>query len=172
MSQPSGAGAQSEAVAIADLREAMAYDHDTGSLTWIVNASTSAKAGTNVGATCNKGYIVTKFKGVQLKAHRVAFALFHGRWPDQFLDHVNGVRSDNRICNLREASFEVNRQNTRHAQRNSQTGVLGVRVRRGRFVAQLQVQGRTLHLGTFDDAHAAHAAYVAAKRKHHPGSTL
>lgn len=76
------------------------------------------------------------------------------------------------MANLRDVTNSVNRQNLRRAKANSTTGVLGV-FRSGRkFIAKLRLEGREQYLGTFETSELAYAAYVAAKRELHPGSTL
>jgi len=60
------------------------------------------RAGTLVGSKSAKGYICLAFKGRLLRAHHVAWLLAHGRWPTGEIEHINGIRDDNRIVNLRE----------------------------------------------------------------------
>lgn len=107
-------------------------------------------------------------------AHRLAWLFVHGHWPEADIDHINGDRSDNRIDNLRCVTRQHNLMNQRRPRSDNTTGYLGVCVdrARGEFQARLQVSGRVKHLGRFDNAEAAHAAYVAAKRRLHPTCTL
>ena len=61
---------------------------------------------------------------------------------------------------------------TEFVQALTESGYLGVQVAGARFEACIRHQGRTIHLGTFDTAELAHAAYLARKREIHPFSTL
>lgn len=71
------------------------------------------------------GYLIIKIKGKQYKAHRIVFALVHGRFPDGEIDHINGVRDDNRIENLRECTRLGNVLNE-HREANKDTKYVGI----------------------------------------------
>jgi hypothetical protein len=90
----------------------------------------------------------------------------HGVWPSAGLDHVNGVRDDNRIDNLRPATVQQNNQNRRRAQGKTNP-LLGVKQRGNRWEARISHNKKTLHLGRFATATEAHEAYLRAKRTLH-----
>ena len=71
------------------------------------------------------GYLIIKIKGKQYKAHRLVYAYFNGRFPPDEIDHINRVRSDNRIENLRACTRQQNIANTTKRP-NPVTGVVGV----------------------------------------------
>lgn len=127
-------------------------------------------AGTGKG----NGYIMLLIDGSKYLAHRLAWLHATGTWPTGQVDHLNGDKRDNRIANLRDVPHQVNSQNVRAARRTSKTGVLGVSwdSEKKRFVAGITVDGKRLPLGRFNTTEAAHAAYIAAKRRHHAGNTL
>jgi hypothetical protein len=93
------------------------------------------------------------------KAHRIVWAMTYGYWPGHQIDHINGVRNDNRLCNLREATVAQNQQNQRASPRNA-SGYPGVswHKRIGKWEAHITVDGRRHHLGLFDTAREAYAA--------------
>lgn len=95
------------------------------------------------------------------------WSMFRGKLVGQ-IDHINGVRSDDRIENLRDVPISGNQQNKRAAQANSHTGLLGVSSRGGRYMARIKVSGRHVYLGTYDTAQLASDAYLAAKKEMHP----
>lgn len=149
------------------LRALMGYDAVTGRLWWLGKRG-RVPAGTEISRvpTCY-GYLVAKVDGSPYPAHRLAWLHHHGRWPHGLIDHINGDRTDNRIVNLREASWHLNGQNRRVAKRGSSSGYLGVTFvkKRGRYRAAIA-------LGEFDTAEEAYAVYVEAKRRLHAGNTL
>lgn len=150
------------------VRELLAYDPDTGVFTWRVSRGWNAKAGSVAGRIDGRGYAVIRIDSIEMNAHRIAWAYVYGAVPEAFIDHINGVRSDNRIVNLRLATHSENQQNQRAARSNSKTGYLGVRQFRDKFRAGISVNGKFIHLGLFKDPYSAHQAYIEAKRVHHP----
>lgn len=82
-------------------------------------------------------------------AHRVVWYLHHGYWPEN-IDHINGIRTDNRICNLREVTHEENCQNRQHA-----TGYTWSEARK-KFCVVIKRK----NCGRYDTALEARAAYL------------
>ena len=103
----------------------------------------------------------------RLRVHRIIWALRHGRWPDATIDHEDGDPDNNRIYNLREATHGEQRQNK--LLRPGRSGFVGVRPNgRGRFQAYIMVNRKFILLGQFSSAEEGHAAYLEAKKIHHP----
>jgi hypothetical protein len=96
------------------LREVLAYDPDTGALTWLVDRSSNARAGSPAGCYAgSNGYTQVCLGLRRFKAHRLAWYLHHGEDPGALqVDHINRNRSDNRICNLRLVDAKGNRANS------------------------------------------------------------
>lgn len=141
------------------------YDEATGKLTWDAQRG-RAKAGDCAGARDHKGYVIVRVDGRIYKAHRIVWLMKTGSWPAGEIDHINGVKDDNRFANLRDVTHAENAQNLHRAQRrNRSCGLLGVTFDRftGRWKAQLQVNGRRYQIGRYDTAEQAHAAYRTAK---------
>jgi hypothetical protein len=105
-------------------------------------------------------------------AHRLAFLYMTGEWPPNEVDHLNGIRDDNRWANLRLATVSLNRQNQRRPRRDNTTGYLGVMVNGAGFAARIMVDGKKFNLGTFKTPQEAHEVYLTAKRRLHKGGTL
>lgn len=152
---------------IARLRELFDLDAETGVLRWRVSRG-PIRAGQIAGCKADKGYLLVRIDGRLFKVHRVIFAMVSGAWPSKYLDHINGVRDDNRPCNLREASNAENLWN-RGAQKNNTSGFKGVswfapaRLWQG----QCRVNGRPNHLGYFKTPEEADAAVRSFREKHH-----
>lgn len=159
----------------AELRELVHYDPDTGVFTRRAHVNSRAPAGAVCGSVRKYGYLEFRVKGRLHKAHRLAWLYMTGEWPARVIDHINGITSDNRWANLRHVDCATNIQNMRRPMKTNQTtGVLGVTFSKKykHFKAQLSVDGKTKYLGVFKTAEDASAAYLAAKRTHHPGCTL
>lgn len=156
----------------ARLKELFSYSPETGVFIRTANVS-NVKIGMVAGNKDSKGHLNFCVDGTSYSAHRMAWLYVHGEWPRGQIDHINGVRTDNRIENLRDVNASVNAQNLKRARRDNKTGLLGVSVRpNGTFIAQIQVDGRVKHLGVFSAPEAAHQAYLMAKRGLHAGCTI
>lgn len=159
------------------VRKCLDYDPDTGVLTWRRRPwwhfSTGSDRGWNkryAGTPAGRirhGYVVITLDGKSLFAHRLAWLIVHGHWPEVHIDHVNGVRDDNRLCNLREATHEENQRNQSLRCDNS-SGYKGVRLHKcGKFVANIGHAGRKHYLGLFATAEEAYEAYCLAAKELH-----
>lgn len=106
--------------------------------------------------------------------HRLAWLYVTGTWPSDQIDHVNGIRDDNRIFNLREATGPENNGNQRQARSDNKTGLLGVYwdKQHKKFSAKIMFSGKHKYLGYFPTAEEAHAAYIKAKRELHSHCTI
>ncbi len=160
-------------VSIELLREFLDYDPITGVLRWKKQRGTRGKMGSIAGSKCGNGYVIVGLAGVRsVPAHRIAFALMTGTWPELQVDHIDGDRANNAWSNLRLVTAEQNHQNLRRARADNGTGILGVSFQDGRYRAQIQVRGKKHWLGQFNNPQDASAAYIEAKRKLHEFGTL
>ena len=153
------------------LRALLHYDPETGVFTWRPGRPRVAD-GATAGTVDGGGYIRIRIDGRKYAAHRLALLYVNGRWPPADTDHVNGDRTDNRTANLREATTSENMQNVRLARAGNLSGFLGVTKAGRRWTSEIRVHGRRIYLGCFATPEQAHAAYVEAKRIHHPFSQL
>ncbi len=155
------------------LRETLRYNRKTGVFTWRASRP-GLRIGDTAGCLRPDGYLVIRVDGFLYRANRLAWLYVHGRWPTADAEHRNGVRHENRIRNLREATRSQNLQNLRRAKANNKSGMLGVCLHQqsGKWRATIKADGKQRHLGLFTDKDEAHAAYLAAKRELHPFSTL
>lgn len=121
------------------------------------------------------GYVIISIDGAFYLAHRLAWLAVYGVMPEFQIDHINGVPSDNRLRNLREATNAQNNQNKRRPQVNNTSGYLGVTFDKQhmRWRAQVKINGRKIYCGLFDTAESAYLmGYLPVKRKVHGYSTL
>ncbi len=145
----------------ASVRALFHYNETTGALTWARSRKGVPKG--HGGGTISCGYVRITYAGNRYMAHRLIWLMHHGRWPKGDIDHINGDRADNRICNLREATRSHNCWNS-PARKGKYKGVH----QRGRkWRAQIVVKRRNIDLGSYDTDAAAARAYDAAARKYH-----
>lgn len=170
-----------------DLNRLLRHEPDTGKLFWRERpvglfedkghtAETACRlwnakhAGKEAFTAVQHGYPQGRILGGTYKAHRVIWCMVYGEWPGH-IDHIDGVRSNNLLANLREVTLAENCKN-RRPNRNTRSGLAGVcwRERSKRWVASIAIDGRRREIAAFKDASEAHAAYLKAARAagYHP----
>lgn len=157
-----------------ELKRLLHYDPETGVFTWRVKPAQRVAIGTVAGCLHSRGYWRVSIQGKIRRSHRLAWLYIHGYLPVSGIDHINGVKSDNRLANLRLANLSENGQNQRRAQSDGTSGYLGVSYhkKRKKWRSQICIEGRYIHIGFFPTAEKAHDAYVTAKRELHPFGML
>lgn len=149
------------------LNEVFTYDPITGDLTRIFSAG-GVYVGDVVGCKRPNGYLMVSINGKQKRAHRVAWELYYGEPPSGDIDHINHVRDDNRICNLRVVTSSENNKNLRR-RKNNTTGISGVSWEsdRNKWLSFIGVnKKRHLKLGRFSSFFEACCARKSAEVKY------
>lgn len=159
---------------LVDLKKYINYIPETGVFYWIVGKGNSFP-GKEINTKSSRGYLTVMINGKNYYLHRLAWFFANGCMPDGQIDHINCIKTDNRISNLRLVSAAVNMQNIKKAlSSNKSTGLLGVTKLRDseKYLSQIRIGGKKVRIGLFDSPEKAHAAYVEAKRKNHIGCTI
>lgn len=113
---------------------------------------------------CTKGYRRLMVDKKVYKEHILVWFYHHGTWPTKQIDHINGIKDDNRIENLRDVCQTVNMYNkTKAHSHNKSTGVLGVTRSGNKFYPRLRVKDKLIHLGTFTSLEEAQKTYLEFK---------
>lgn len=166
------------------LRKLLAYNPETGVLTWLMRTpemfagatqehrrSWCARwnkryAGTVAGALQTDGYLQVKVHNRPMLAHRLAWAIHYGKWPD-CVGHIDEDLSNNRILNLRSTSRQICQRNQKRHSRNTsgRTGVSWSRVR-SVWTAQIKIGEKSLYLGSFSEFDDAVSARIEAEKRH------
>lgn len=178
-------------ISVDKLKELLRYEPETGRLFWLPRGiewfhDVPHRSASGICTTWNKRYANTEaftskggagghkmgaVLGVHVTAHRVAWAIHYGIWPEGWIDHINGDPTDNRIANLRIVNAQGNARNCARSRRNK-SGVTGVCWTPGmaKWHAQIYHAGANRHLGWFDDFAEAVRARADAEKQfgYHP----
>lgn len=148
------------------LKTLFQYDPETGNLIWRVTKSATAPAGSTAGSVNARGHINVQINKKMYAAHQIVFALHHGFIPPE-IDHVNGIKTDNRIENLRTCTSSQNKGNIGLLSTNK-SGYRGVSLNKstGFYHAQIKINGKQTYLGRFDTPEAAARVYNIAAKEH------
>ena len=149
------------------LRSVLHYDQETGIFTWKVSTSNSVKVGDVAGSPNGHGYQLIQLQSRKHKAHRLAWLYIHGSWPKDQLDHVNRIRTDNRIANLRDVSHKQNNQNRSKSSNNTSghPGVIWYK-RDSKWQVKIKHNQKLIHLGLFTNIEEAIAARKAGELRY------
>ena len=150
------------------LKEVLSYDKDTGIFTWNKKICKQTVIGKVAGCLRN-GYITINILGKRYQAHRLALIYVYGSCDSKDVDHINGIKNDNRIANLRLATRSENKQNQISKQPNNKSGYTGVDWHKATKLwrATITTMRKQKHLGLFKTQEEAHAAYVKAAEFYH-----
>lgn len=107
-----------------EMRDILEYDPDTGVFIWL-RTKAKARAGEEAGFIDVHGYRRISINGIKHYAHRLAWWFVHQEWPQHVIDHINRIRTDNRIINLRSVTQKENGLNCKLGKNNS-SGFTGV----------------------------------------------
>ena len=145
-------------------REYFNYNQETGVLTWKITKSSGACKGYRVGMISDRGYLITCINKKMYRVSRIIWLYVYGVWPTHYIDHINGIRDDNRLCNLREVTPRENQQNSK-AHRNGK--LVGFRKHKNtsKVSACIGVSNKKIHLGMFNTEQEAHETYLEACAK-------
>lgn len=153
------------------LRTILKYDKDTGIFYWLINTNHIREGDIAGHLTKDTGYIVISFERKHYGAHRLAWLYCYGYIPKS-IDHINNIRYDNRICNLREASASENNQNISKFKKQNKCKLLGVYKVNHKYRSVLTLNSKKIHIGYFNTPEEAHEAYLKKKRELHSFCTI
>jgi HNH endonuclease/AP2 domain len=140
------------------LRHILDYDQSTGLFTWKNPTASWIKPGDIAGHENIIGYISIKISGVRYQAHRLAWYYVYSHWT--MIDHINTIKCDNRLRNLRPTTYQLNAANRGHTGANKCKGVY--ERGNGKFEAGIKVNQQRIYLGTFNSLEEAAQAYKEA----------
>jgi hypothetical protein len=153
------------------VRELLAYDPETGILTWRAR-TTPAAFKVRVGAEAGTLHRTGRYRQIQIhgriyKAHRLGWFHYHGAWPIMAIDHINGNPSDNRLCNLRLATTSQNIANSRRRKHPHRLKGAFFDKKSRKWRSEVTKDYKKVWVGSFDTEIEAHEAYVRAAKQIH-----
>lgn len=143
-----------------NLKKVLNYDKETGIFTRI-------KTGEIAGCLTPKGYLFISVENKRYQAHRLAWLYVYGYMPENGIDHINRIKNDNKIINLRECKQQCNIVNSDN-RRDNTSGVKGICFdkQKNKWRSAIMVDGKQIHLGYFMDKLIAAKARLEAEIKY------
>ena len=134
------------------LKELIDYNPDTGIFIWKPRPYyTRNGVGRIAGSLHSAGYITLFIDREQYFAHRLAWLYYYGEFPSSNIDHINRIKNDNRIVNLRLANQSQNLMNiVKH--KDNTSGYKGVywHKKAKKWAVECYIQGKKNYLGLFE----------------------
>nr|DAZ46220.1 MAG TPA: endonuclease [Caudoviricetes sp.] len=148
------------------IKKILHYSPSSGLFYW--NKPGRKIDGKIAGSRKRNGYLQIEIERRKFYLHRLAWLYVYGDMPHVEVDHINGVRDDNRICNLRLASRSQNGMNTIKPATNT-SGIKGVSwdKRNNKWCAQIKINQKTVWLGRHTSIESASMAIERARMKLH-----
>lgn len=143
-----------EEVIIEAIKRGFTYDHITGKIYGIKGDEICSRGNGYVSPA-----IRINSKRYAFKAHIFAWYYTYDKMPKYQIDHINQIRDDNRILNLRDITHQKNNFNKKEYK--------GYYKRSNKYVAIIMLNKKQIYLGTFDTEEEAHNAYLEAKKIYH-----
>lgn len=148
------------------LTKILSYDPNTGIFTWATPRPKIQVGSIAGGIHKNKKYIYIEIDGKAYAAHRLAWFYIYKEFPQKQIDHINRIKHDNRIDNLREATNGQNRANSKTKNKHGLKGISCKKwLNENPWEAKITVNKKNIYLGCYPTKEKAHDAYKAAAIK-------
>ena len=145
------------------LKKILKYSSTTGKLIWLTNMKNNKVKNKEAGTITQYGYVQIRINNKLYLGHRLIWLHQYGVWPKNHIDHINGIRNDNRIENLREATSRDNNLN-RGIHRKGHLAGTSFHKRDKKWNAKIVINGQSIYLGAYNTPLEAHLAYMLKKR--------
>ena len=149
------------------LQEWFDYNSATGMFVWKISRGNQyTNPGMLAGFKDTYGHMGIEISGKRYLSHRLAWMYVYGEWPKNDIDHINGIKDDNRLCNLRDVTKSINNMN-RKVHANNKLGIKGVSQQGKKFQAIIINNKKHTYLGSYDTIEQAQEAYLKANLIRH-----
>lgn len=143
------------------IKEYLGYDKKSGFVFWKKSRGNKLKIGSVAGSLHRTGYLSLEFLGKPYMVHRVSWLLNYGCWPNGQIDHINGIRTDNRIDNLRDVSPRENSKNCKKHRNGNAPGACFDKSQNN-YISSIYVNKKQYYLGRFKKKEDAAEYYEMA----------
>ena len=144
------------------------FDYKDGDLYWKEKIRTSIDLSKPAGCIEKNGYRRIQIEGKIYRAHRLVWKYHYGKDPKEFIDHIDGNKTNNNIENLREATNQQNLFNTGPS-KNNKLGIKGVSKNGNKYIARIEINGKSKYLGMFNTIEEARLVREEAEEKYFKG---
>lgn len=131
-----------------DIKDIFSYNPDTGDITWKVAIGRNggrAKPGDIAGCISkDSGYRLIRYNKILYKSHRLAWLLYYKGSIPGIIDHINGIKSNNRIANLRQASKSENTTNSK-PHKDNKIGYKNLSMKDDGYAVQIRKHGKCVY---------------------------
>ena len=144
------------------------FRYEDGNLYWQEKIAYKINIGDKAGCINSRNYVTILVNKKRYQAHRLIFMFHHGYCPE-FIDHIDGIRTNNKIENLRPATQSQNQWNCKVYKSNT-SGVKGVYWHKSHnvWVSAITVKNKKIIVGRFKNIEDAKIAVKKARIEHHP----
>jgi len=143
---------------IEELKELFDIDIENGKFFWKLPSKYHPDLLGKEAGFATSDYWVIKINGKAYKRGRLVFLCANGKFPYPCIDHINGIKTDDRLNNLREATITQNNWNHR-TRKKSNDLPMGIRKNGNKFVARIAHNKNQITIGSFETLEEAHSAY-------------
>ena len=136
------------------VRDLFVYDPSTGILTNRIGRRKAIK-GSVAGGINGNGYLTVKIYNKTYRVHRIIFLYNHGYLP-KYVDHADGIKTNNKISNLRDCSSSENNSN-RKTPKSNKSGCKGIfwNNSSGMWSTRISINKKLMYFGDFSDKEVA-----------------
>ena len=132
-----------------ELQKLLYYEPNTGEFYWLKKVLRDVIKVKRAGSKHKSGYRFIKIKNKLYPEHRLVWLYVHGKFPDNYIDHINHIKDDNRLSNLREVTHAENSRN--QSARDNSLGVAGIYYckTKGKYISQIKLNGKRVYQRSF-----------------------
>lgn len=133
------------------LKKLFSYDISTGNLIRNITINNRSRKGQIVSYRDTEGYLSVSIDRQAYRVHRIIYKWWYGEFDaTKQIDHIDRIKDNNRIANLRLVTPHQNSQNRGVSSKNT-TGTTGVDLHHGKWRSRICVKGKRIELGYFQD---------------------